>query len=121
MLLGDRTHLEANCDAEADQEDGDGQLVEDSERAEDVAKDLLQEELLSEHGQHAQHVQDIEHRNRCDERRHEGLEVVALPGKDRSCKCTSLAGRNFMYSTNHRKSFSLFVCPFLPFRFCPTD
>ena len=82
VLLYDRTHLEANCDAEADQEDGDGQLVEDPERAEDVAEDLLQEELLSEHGQHAQHIQDIEDRNRCDERRHEGLKVVALPRKD---------------------------------------
>ena len=73
------THLETNGDAEADQENGDGQLVKDAERAEDVAEDFLEEELLGEHGQHAQHVQDVEDGDRRDQRRHESLQVVALP------------------------------------------
>lgn len=75
------THLETNGDAEADQEDGHGQLVKDPERAEDVAEDLLEEELLGEHGQHAQHIQDVEDCDRRDQRSHESLQVVALPGR----------------------------------------
>ena len=73
------THLETNGDAQADQEDGDGQLVKDPERAEDVAKDLLEKQLLGKHGQHAQHIQDVEDCDRRDQRRHESLQVVALP------------------------------------------
>ena len=75
------THLEANGDAEADQEDGDGQLVKYAKRAEDVAKYVLQEQLLGEHGQHSQHIQDVEDRDRRDQCRHESLQVVALPRK----------------------------------------
>ena len=76
---GAQFYLEADGDAEADEEDGDGQLVEDPERAEDVAEDLLEEERLDEHGHHAQHVQDVEDGDRRDQRSHESLQVVALP------------------------------------------
>ncbi len=72
-------YLAADCDAEADDEDGDGQLVKDSEGAEDVPEDLLVEEALHQHGQDAQHVHHVQHGDRHDDGGHEGLQIMTLP------------------------------------------
>ena len=37
------THLNTDCDADADKEDGNGQLVIDSKSAKDVTKDFFDE------------------------------------------------------------------------------
>ncbi len=75
-------YLHADGDAEADEEDGYGELVKDSDGAEDVPEDLLKEELLHEDRQHPKHVQDVQEGDRGDQRSHERLEVVALPEKE---------------------------------------
>ena len=73
-------YLDADCDAHGDDEDGNGELVKDAERAEDVAEDLLEEERLHQDGDHAEDVHHVEDGDADDHGRHEGLQVASFSG-----------------------------------------
>ena len=105
-------YLDADCDAHGDDEDGNGELVKDAERAEDVAEDLLEEERLHEHGDHPEDVHDVEHGHADDDRGHEGLQVAALSGKKKNKIHLTFFVSLRNGTENRRKNESLLKNPF---------
>ena len=76
------SYLTANSHAEADDENGDSELMKDSKGAEDVPEQLLQKEGLDQDGQDAEHVQDVQDGDGDDHGRNERLELMPFPKRE---------------------------------------
>jgi hypothetical protein len=73
------TNLNTDSNADADDEDGDCELVEDAEGAVDVPEDFFAEERFHQNGKNSNDVHDVQDRDARDHGRHERLQVPRFP------------------------------------------